>query len=601
MMDTSPRQAYSYITEQDGYATLCFSLSGRERVLASQVEKTYISPGEALLPCTKTEHAGGALLSYPVGRRISLARALRQQDAWPPEQGSAMLVAAMEQLCRFIQACHGTDYSPENLSYSADHLYWDPVTKTAAFVYFPYETGQNAQACLAALTQKLFCELYTRDARLHNAVNSLLAQPPVTADSLLQLFAGLQAPPPPKKKRFGMSSKPAAPAGNVVLPPPVGTQAAVPPPINPALGQPGPARPAAPVAPAAPVVPVMQPTPPMAPPVAAVVAAPAQASITPPAAPVAQPPAGQNTPSMPVGQAPSGSPAPPAAVMPAPVVPAPVPVQPPASQPVASPQPAAPQQQAPQQATTAPAVQAMQASSVGAAPANQVPPEQAPAFSGPAPGAPAGQMGGTPASPAQNTAPTAPAPPVANTAAATPPVPQPNAAAPQPAPQATQPGFAPPVAAATPTTAAPMAPPQPALQAPWPEAQPERKTRFLEETPTPQAPQVEEAPTVFGDSALPRIWLQAERDGTRAEYYVEHYPTVIGRSSQKAQLVLPDEEVSRAHAQLWMQDGSVGIVDLRSSNGVYLNGTRLPAENWTALHSGDSLKLGRTTLTVTIG
>lgn len=50
---------------------------------------------------------------------------------------------------------------------------------------------------------------------------------------------------------------------------------------------------------------------------------------------------------------------------------------------------------------------------------------------------------------------------------------------------------------------------------------------------------------------------------------------VIGRSAQKAQLVLGEGTVSSRHARLFKADGAWKIEDLGSSNGTFLDGMRL--------------------------
>ncbi len=51
--------------------------------------------------------------------------------------------------------------------------------------------------------------------------------------------------------------------------------------------------------------------------------------------------------------------------------------------------------------------------------------------------------------------------------------------------------------------------------------------------------------------------------------------------------------VSRHHALLRLRGTRLELVDLSSSNGTYLNGTRLAAEDAQQLRDGDSLKLGK--------
>ena len=72
-------------------------------------------------------------------------------------------------------------------------------------------------------------------------------------------------------------------------------------------------------------------------------------------------------------------------------------------------------------------------------------------------------------------------------------------------------------------------------------------------------------------------------------------PLVIGRAKD-AQLVLSDPEVSRRHARLESQRGTVFLRDLESSNGTFLNGRRLASA--IELREGDEVDVGTTRLVV---
>ncbi|MBU1228154.1 MAG: FHA domain-containing protein [Actinobacteria bacterium] len=68
---------------------------------------------------------------------------------------------------------------------------------------------------------------------------------------------------------------------------------------------------------------------------------------------------------------------------------------------------------------------------------------------------------------------------------------------------------------------------------------------------------------------------------------------VIGRS-KSADVRIPGGDVSRRHALLWREAGSLWLADLGSSNGTFVNGTRL-AET-VSLEDGDHIFLGGTAL-----
>ena len=67
----------------------------------------------------------------------------------------------------------------------------------------------------------------------------------------------------------------------------------------------------------------------------------------------------------------------------------------------------------------------------------------------------------------------------------------------------------------------------------------------------------------------------------------------IGRGPENA-VVLADGEVSRHHARVWMQGAQVYVQDLGSTNGTFVNETRIGGPQ--ALRPGDRVRVGHTTL-----
>lgn len=66
--------------------------------------------------------------------------------------------------------------------------------------------------------------------------------------------------------------------------------------------------------------------------------------------------------------------------------------------------------------------------------------------------------------------------------------------------------------------------------------------------------------------------------------------TLIGRQADAVDLVLEHPQVSRRHAEITTLRGGASIRDLRSTNGTYVNGTRLAGA--TALRPGDRIDIG---------
>ena len=80
-------------------------------------------------------------------------------------------------------------------------------------------------------------------------------------------------------------------------------------------------------------------------------------------------------------------------------------------------------------------------------------------------------------------------------------------------------------------------------------------------------------------------------------YYPINGPTMIGRDPT-CQIRLPDPEVSRTHALLWIQRGILYIRDESTRNGTYLNELPIPPNRPIALSAGSQLRLGNTFFTV---
>jgi hypothetical protein len=124
----------------------------------------------------------------------------------------------------------------------------------------------------------------------------------------------------------------------------------------------------------------------------------------------------------------------------------------------------------------------------------------------------------------------------------------------------------------------------------------------LFEQPTADAAVVECSPAdpAWLESARARVspgevYLALEYTGhMRVEALTQGW-TRIGRSGS-AHIRLDDPTVSRRHAQIVLtEDGEVRVIDDRSLNGVYVNGTLV---EWSPLGDGDELAIGRYRLRV---
>jgi pSer/pThr/pTyr-binding forkhead associated (FHA) protein len=85
-------------------------------------------------------------------------------------------------------------------------------------------------------------------------------------------------------------------------------------------------------------------------------------------------------------------------------------------------------------------------------------------------------------------------------------------------------------------------------------------------------------------------------DSTRREFPIKRDAFVIGRKNT-CDLRIPLSSVSRKHCELKIEDGKVVLRDLGSSNGTYLNRTRVEQA---VLAAGDEVVVGPVVFTVVV-
>ncbi len=91
---------------------------------------------------------------------------------------------------------------------------------------------------------------------------------------------------------------------------------------------------------------------------------------------------------------------------------------------------------------------------------------------------------------------------------------------------------------------------------------------------------------------LPGRYLLIEDDGEQQPIALTRPITHLGRGFGVT-IQLEDHSVSRRHAIVTQRRGTVRILDDRSSNGTFVNGTRVAEAE---LHDGDVIVLGRAVL-----
>lgn len=116
----------------------------------------------------------------------------------------------------------------------------------------------------------------------------------------------------------------------------------------------------------------------------------------------------------------------------------------------------------------------------------------------------------------------------------------------------------------------------------YPAAQPPRAPRPAQPAPRAAAPM------------RPAVAMQPVLDIDGQRYSLNASSITLGRSSE-ADILVDDTGVSRRHLEVRLDDGAGVAVDLGSTNGSFLNGSRINGS--LALRDGDVLTIGRTKMT----
>jgi FHA domain len=96
------------------------------------------------------------------------------------------------------------------------------------------------------------------------------------------------------------------------------------------------------------------------------------------------------------------------------------------------------------------------------------------------------------------------------------------------------------------------------------------------------------------ESQPPGTLVAMEPDSLRGREFPLDEEVTVGRAGGCAVLLATDTFVSQLHARVFLRDGQLYVEDLGSTNGTFLNGTKVSST--AAIHAGDLLQFGETTL-----
>ena len=122
------------------------------------------------------------------------------------------------------------------------------------------------------------------------------------------------------------------------------------------------------------------------------------------------------------------------------------------------------------------------------------------------------------------------------------------------------------------------------------EAEPEAETCELE----PVEPAAEETPEQAPVEAVARL---VSKDGAYS-FGIHDGTNTIGRREADNDIVIPDPYCSGRHADIAFAGGKFIVTDVGSTNGTYVNGVKLEANEPHELADGDEITLGRTVFAI---
>lgn len=86
------------------------------------------------------------------------------------------------------------------------------------------------------------------------------------------------------------------------------------------------------------------------------------------------------------------------------------------------------------------------------------------------------------------------------------------------------------------------------------------------------------------------VLVPAQDESRKIELQTGSY--IMGRSARKSHIIVDDVSVSGVHAVITVSKDECAIQDLNTTNGSYLNGSKIVSNKETALHDGDIIRLG---------
>lgn len=129
----------------------------------------------------------------------------------------------------------------------------------------------------------------------------------------------------------------------------------------------------------------------------------------------------------------------------------------------------------------------------------------------------------------------------------------------------------------------------------------ETVTMFRDERTTKLLPDDLDETVVLEQADTPRLLVNLiPQDWQRQEIKIRKSPFFIGKDTTKAEGIIGEAEISRIHAKIVMEEGSVYMIDQESTNGTYINGAQAVPWERCRLQDGDWIGFSSVFYTVEI-
>ena len=126
--------------------------------------------------------------------------------------------------------------------------------------------------------------------------------------------------------------------------------------------------------------------------------------------------------------------------------------------------------------------------------------------------------------------------------------------------------------------------------------QPVQRMTTLSADPLPEE-NLESSLEVKGSSVTGAL-VHITINGQTTEATITNFPCLMGRETASCNLVISESAVSRRHAQIIEENGSLYLEDVSEHNGTFLNGTKLPPLGRARIHEGDRISLCRSEIDI---